>query len=301
MKQIDIFYYCYNQEEYVVRALNSISIQNYDGTINLYISDDGSKDNSLDLIRKWIQKHECLLENFNIKLIRGADSLNKGQSATLLEGLYTGKSNFLCILEGDDYWISNDHIASLERILEKFDFAPAAFSSWISMNSLNQIVESRIRRPGTTTEEFLSMESLAERNPPGTLSAMIFRREALNEIKKKLEAHQNVADYVINLYLSVQGPIYWSENISLNYFAAENSIWRSLDSKKRLEIQIQQLRTVAQTLEGDFGQFLDDVARRLTPINVSFKLIWALYHPIKAVVILKNRLWVRILKRLGRN
>ena len=46
----------YNQEKYVVETLNSIQAQTYPN-IQLIIADDGSRDNTKQLIREWIAEH----------------------------------------------------------------------------------------------------------------------------------------------------------------------------------------------------------------------------------------------------
>ncbi len=54
---VTIIAVCYNQEKWVTETLNSINNQNYKN-IQLIIADDGSSDNSKEIIQSWINEHD---------------------------------------------------------------------------------------------------------------------------------------------------------------------------------------------------------------------------------------------------
>ena len=56
MEAVSIIAVCYNQAPYVTETLDSIKAQTYKH-IQLIIADDGSKDNSKEVIKKWIAEH----------------------------------------------------------------------------------------------------------------------------------------------------------------------------------------------------------------------------------------------------
>ena len=92
----------YNQEKYILETLESIKYQKIfygkNWEVNLIITDDASKDATVEVIKEWIQKNEKYFSN--IELI--ANEKNKGTVAnycTILEKV--GNRKFK-ILAGDD-------------------------------------------------------------------------------------------------------------------------------------------------------------------------------------------------------
>lgn len=57
MQLVSIIAVCYNQAAYVADTLNSIKAQTYPG-IQLIVADDGSKDGSKEVIKKWIEQND---------------------------------------------------------------------------------------------------------------------------------------------------------------------------------------------------------------------------------------------------
>lgn len=82
----------YNAEEYLSEAIESILNQTYD-KFELLIFDDGSKDGSLDIIKKYAGKD---------RRIKWRSRGNKGLSTTLNELLDMSKGKYLARMDSDD-------------------------------------------------------------------------------------------------------------------------------------------------------------------------------------------------------
>ena len=91
MPLVSVIVPSYNHEKYIVETIESIVNQTYKN-IELIVIDDGSKDNSLNILKNLQQK-------YNFTLISRE---NKGLSATLNEGVLIAKGKYVSVCASDD-------------------------------------------------------------------------------------------------------------------------------------------------------------------------------------------------------
>jgi glycosyltransferase involved in cell wall biosynthesis len=89
---------CYNTGKYVVSALDSIATQNYDN-VEVFIVDDASTDNSVELIKDWLQNNNKQQWHFIVH------SRNKGLHYGLNEILDLAQGKYISFI-GDDVFTS---------------------------------------------------------------------------------------------------------------------------------------------------------------------------------------------------
>lgn len=86
----------YNSAEYVVETLDSVKAQTYDN-IELIITDDGSKDDSVAICREWLEKNQSRF--VRTLLIEGE---NIGVAGNTNRALYAAQGEWWKDLSGDD-------------------------------------------------------------------------------------------------------------------------------------------------------------------------------------------------------
>lgn len=91
MPLVSIVVPCYNHEMYVEQTIESIVNQTYKN-IELIVIDDGSKDNSVEVIKRLREKYDFIF------IYRE----NKGLSATLNEGIKLSKGKYFSACASDD-------------------------------------------------------------------------------------------------------------------------------------------------------------------------------------------------------
>lgn len=98
--KISIITASYNYEDYIKETIESVLTQTY---LNweLIIVDDGSKDNSLEVINSYAQKND------KIKVFTHKNNINKGLVETIKLGLSHSEGDYIAFLESDDIWNSN--------------------------------------------------------------------------------------------------------------------------------------------------------------------------------------------------
>lgn len=99
---------CYNRDQYIRETIESVLNQTYNN-IELIVVDDGSTDNSRDL-----------LESFKgeMKLLEHPGRVNKGQSAALNLGIKASRGKYISFLDSDDLF-APDKIEKQVEFLEK--------------------------------------------------------------------------------------------------------------------------------------------------------------------------------------
>ena len=98
----------FNYEKYILKTLESIKNQSYEN-IEIIIVDDKSSDNSVGLIKKFIEENKDL----PVKLMEHAE--NKGQMAAMQTGLAQAQGQFVSFIDSDDILIK-DYAKTLIRV-----------------------------------------------------------------------------------------------------------------------------------------------------------------------------------------
>lgn len=113
----------YNGERFIKQQLESLLKQTYQGDI--IIRDDGSKDNTLDILHDFSERHSCIhlyQDNLGHKGLRGSYFL-------LLKEAMHYSPDYICYADQDDVWLSDKTEKLLHQLLRLNTKQPAlAFS-----------------------------------------------------------------------------------------------------------------------------------------------------------------------------
>lgn len=114
MIKLTIIIPVYNVEKYVIKALESIKNQNVDfSQLQILIIDDGSSDNSLRLIKEWIEKND----NKNTFQYIYKSNGNWGSVINHVKDNNLVKGKYVSILDADDFY----HPQCFEEIFSKIE------------------------------------------------------------------------------------------------------------------------------------------------------------------------------------
>ncbi|MCG2590789.1 glycosyltransferase [Rhodohalobacter sulfatireducens] len=106
---VSIVLLSYNQEEYIIEALNSALNQNYEN-IQLVISDDCSTDNTFNLIKKRLSNNKK-----NHKIILNRNEANLGIASNVNKALSYAEGEIAVFFSGDD-------ISKFNRVKESIEY-----------------------------------------------------------------------------------------------------------------------------------------------------------------------------------
>lgn len=109
MKKVSIIIPIYNAEKYLKRCLDSVINQTYKN-IEIICINDGSKDNSLNILKEYAKKDRRIII---------IDNENKGVSSARNEGIKKSTGEYITFVDSDD-WLEVDAVEILyNTILEK--------------------------------------------------------------------------------------------------------------------------------------------------------------------------------------
>lgn len=102
----------YNVEKYIEETLDSILASKYKDEIDIVITNDGSKDKTLDIIKKYKETHPNII-NF-------IDQKNAGAGSTVNNGIKNAKGKYFKMVDGDD-WVVTENLDLLIEYLKLSD------------------------------------------------------------------------------------------------------------------------------------------------------------------------------------
>lgn len=184
----------YNAAETIVRALDSVRAQTFDGIFELIVVNDGSKDNSLRIVQEYRKLHS-LNSKFDIILV---DQENGGVSKARNKGLALSSGELIAFLDADDEWYPGKTTIQLEYLYrDDIDFIGCARN------------DETLRIFGKKVEELhkANARELLIKMFPQTSTA-IFKRHIYEEI----------GGYNINLTHAEDGEFWFRICVSYNFY-----------------------------------------------------------------------------------
>ncbi len=109
---ISIIVTSYNYEKFIRETLDSLLQQTYNN-YEIIVVDDGSKDNSVSVIKSYVVKHD------KIRLLQHDNGFNKGIIASMKLAIANAKGDYVAFCESDDYWAAN-HLEKKVEMINKY-------------------------------------------------------------------------------------------------------------------------------------------------------------------------------------
>jgi glycosyltransferase involved in cell wall biosynthesis len=121
----------YNRAHFIERSVNSVIAQTYTDW-ELLIIDDGSTDNTKDVVEKYLDDHR----------ISYIFQKNAKESAARNHGMRKANGNFLCLLDSDDEYHPN-HLAVLYEKISAENFHEGFYHTYSLIKPLNAPIYER--------------------------------------------------------------------------------------------------------------------------------------------------------------
>ena len=162
--KVSIIVPAYNVKKYITKTLNSLLKQSF-SDYEVLIVDDGSTDGTNDIVKKY-------LSDKRFKLIETA---NRGVSSARNAGFFKAAGDFICFIDGDDWW-DPDFLRKMLYEIESTD-TNVCYCNYYGIEDSGRML--RIVRLGYAHKNILL--SYLKSIPPLPMGAMIFRRAFLSE------------------------------------------------------------------------------------------------------------------------
>ena len=164
--RVSVCMVAYNQKDYIAQAIESVLMQKTNFKFQLIVGDDASTDGTTEIIQKYAKKYPDIIKPIFHKKNEGP--FNNSKSV-----YQAAKTEFVAILDGDDYWTDplklQDQIDFLD---ENKDFnICCAFTKIVFPNNLSK----PIIFPKKTAKKIWSFEDLAIDEMPFHTSSVVYR------------------------------------------------------------------------------------------------------------------------------
>ncbi len=101
----------YNQQKTIARAIDSVLAQKTDFPFEIYISEDCGQDRTREILLRYAARNPGVIR-LNLR------SKNVGISRNWYEALLAAHGKYVCTLEGDDWWLSDQKLQKQVDFLE---------------------------------------------------------------------------------------------------------------------------------------------------------------------------------------
>ncbi|PKM83675.1 MAG: hypothetical protein CVU88_01795 [Firmicutes bacterium HGW-Firmicutes-13] len=250
----------YNVEKYIKWCLQSFENQMYKD-FEIIIVNDGSKDNSANLVEEYIEKSQM-----NIKLIHQE---NAGVSAARNKGIDNSKGRYICFVDSDDM-IAPNYLSDMAEILDNDDCDMVI----CGVRSISE--ESNCNLHYSGKNPFLKMSShealkkfLYRDINPGVWSLMV-RREVIDENELRFaEGYRYSEDIEMIFKVIAQSNNIAITHVQLYLYRVRDTSVMSLVDDKRLDGL-----KLMKDLENYFDRLRIDFAEEFRRFGVS-RWVWA--------------------------
>lgn len=221
---------CYNHEAYVVETLESILNQNYNN-LEIVIIDNKSSDNSVSVIKKWIEKNE---HNNNIKFI--PNEINLGVCGALNQALKIIKGEFYQFISCDDILLFDKISIQVKILNESPDNVAFAYGDLLYIDYRGTVKkdESFFQKRGFRNQFDLPsgrIKSLLIENYFLAAPTILYRTKSVLEIGGYDEKIP-FEDFQMNLRLLEKFACIGIYRVTCHYRVLENSLYNSSSERK---------------------------------------------------------------------
>jgi glycosyltransferase involved in cell wall biosynthesis len=122
----------FQHEKYIAQCIESVLAQETNFPFEILIGEDDSTDGTREICMKYAEEHQdrirLFLRKSEDKMIRGGKKVGRLNHL----GLYrSARGEFLCICDGDDYWVDNSKIQHQLDLMRQFPQGSICISNTI--------------------------------------------------------------------------------------------------------------------------------------------------------------------------
>lgn len=205
--EVDVLLATFNGEKYLEEFLDSLALQE-NVKINLYISDDNSSDQTLDILSKYNKQFKKLI------VLRGPEN---GPAENFFSLLKHGDSEYVAFADQDDIW-EKDHLEKSVSRLNGWSDSPALtfcdVLEFYSDGTKNRVWPNLNREPSAMQ---LGVQNFARG------CTIVFNKCAKNLILEKPVSGVIMHDWWIYLIISSCGEVIYANSVEINYRVHDNN------------------------------------------------------------------------------
>lgn len=225
MEKISFCVTYYNQESFVEKSLSSIFSMDLPCDFEILVGDDGSSDNTISEVQKFIDKYPNKIKVFVQDRKETAKTINRA-SMNRLNIAKQATGDYILFLDGDDCYCDNHFI---KNALSIFKNNPDIIGcggnfKYIYPDNKEGIFQQSLK------EGIIKAKKYIEKGNYTPSGAIIFKNILTDEKIKFLEKINNFDDNAITIYMLQFGDLYYIDTPLYAYYQAPDSLWNKCDN-----------------------------------------------------------------------
>lgn len=184
MNGISIIIPVYNRQEFIGKAIQSVLSQSFDGEIELIISDDGSTDNTLEIVKSMGEQIIVIEKPDNV--------VSTGPSGARNRGLLVAKQSYIGFLDSDDFYLPGHLDRAYAAIYGNSEIGFVFCRTLMCQEDSGTMLYKR----WTTTRVLKNdiLHPVVSRSFIVTTNAFLFRRDVFSRVGYFNEGYSNAED-----------------------------------------------------------------------------------------------------------
>jgi glycosyltransferase involved in cell wall biosynthesis len=244
----------YEQEDYVAEALNSVMDQDVEGPVEIVVADDASTDGTLEIVSSYQGRDP----RFRFRVLD--HSINQGITRNYQRAFAACETEYVAVLEGDDYWISPEKLSRQVSFLERHPECPmCAVNYLVYEEPLGRFTPRTDQRSGV---RLLTARDQIADNLASNFSTSMYRLSELRRLPPSLFETTSY-DWIVNICVARQGPIGFIEEPMSVYRLHPGGAWTGSSRLEQLQAQLDVLADYDAVTEGDFHDEFATLRTRL--------------------------------------
>ena len=232
---ISIIVASYNYADIISEALDSILDQTYDN-YEVIIVDDGSSDNSVAVVEKYLRYK-------NFYLFTHENHENRGLSETIKLGLEKSHGDYIAFLESDDLWERN-YLEEKVKCIKKYADVKIITNDLMlfgdkredEINTIRKHVV-KVNSKFTSTRTYVTAEEFRKRNWLFTFSCTMVSKESLSKCDFDHNPVKANLDWWLWRQVCLESPVYYLKD-KLTRWRLHNSYMNAARHSSRLNMEI---------------------------------------------------------------
>lgn len=217
----------YNHEKYISRCIESVINQKTDFNFRLFIGEDCSSDNTLEICASFFKKFPD-----KITLLESRQNLGASANAKrVYKECIDSSAKYITMIEGDDFWTDMERLQKLVGLMDQSDQFVACFHNAHRINDSDSVI-GQVYNP--RRNRFVKMDDLLQGDYMKTCCLLF--RNSNDMLKPMMNGMMPIEDTSVGYCLLSNGrmAVFISE-IMAAYTVHSGGVWSMISTEKRLE------------------------------------------------------------------
>ena len=222
---VSVLVVTYNHARFVRQALDSAIGQRLPQPFEVLVSEDCSTDGTREIVEEYAKRHPHL-----VRLLLSERNLHSNE--VVARGVRAARGRYVAVLDGDDYWTSDDKLGAQVAFLDVRPDVTICFHNVQVVDEHSQTTGRLWNAPGQP--EVSGLHELLRGNFIAT-SSVVYRRAAVSEIPAWYGGFFPVTDWPLHVLYAREGRIGYLDRTLGAYRLHSGGLFSTLGEREKLE------------------------------------------------------------------